>query len=103
MKLTKEHIKLLQKAEWRTQNYGEEAPAIDSKRPFGFSHSIYYDMAEILDIKVFEDEYGDKQLTEEQSEYLQKLWSELLEAIEIILENSDIILKHLEEEENEKM
>lgn len=95
MKLTKDHIKLLQEAEWRWYNAEFGAPGIDPKRPFGFSGGQYESMAEILGMELFEDNYGEKHLSRAQEEYVSKVWSELLDAIKIIMENADLVLQGL--------
>ena len=99
MKLTKDHIKLLQEAEWRWNNCEFGAPMIDPKRPFGFSGGQYESMAEILGIELFEDADGETYLTREQEDYISKIWSELVEAIKIIMENADIIFQTLHQSE----
>ena len=95
MELTRDHIKLLQAAEWRWIDCEFGAPGIDPKRPFGFSGGYYFDMADILGIELFEDKDGDRHLSREQMNYLSKTWSELLDAIEIILENADLVYDSL--------
>lgn len=96
MKLTMDHIKLLQKAEWRWNNCEFGAPMIDPKRPFGFSGGQYEQMAEILGMELFEDADGERYLSREQEEYVSKVWSEILDAIKIIMENADMIYQSLE-------
>lgn len=102
MELTKDHIKLLQEAEWRWINTEFGAPGIDPKRPFGFSGGYYEDMAEILGIELFENSEGEKQLTRAQEDYVSKVWSELLDAIKIIMENADVVLHTLHRKASEE-
>ena len=92
-KLNKDHIKLLQEAEWRWERGEFGAPAIDCKRPFGSSSGIYNDMAEILGIEMVTDKWGDTHLSAEDQAYVEKTWSELLEAIEEIMDNADLLLE----------
>lgn len=97
MELTKDHIKLLQEAEWCWNNCEFGAPMIDPKRPFGFSGGQYMQMAEILGIELFEDYDGETHLTRAQEEHVSKVWSEILDAIQIIMENADLVLQSLSE------
>ena len=101
MKLTRDHIKLLQNAEWRWYNAEFGAPGIDPKRPFGFSGGQYESMAEILGMELFEDSDGERYLSREQEDYVSKVWSELLDAIKIIMENADLVYHGLGETVNE--
>lgn len=96
MNLTRDHIKLLQEAEWRWINAEFGAPGIDPKRPFGFSGGYYESMAEILGMELFEDADGEKHLTRAQEDYVSKVWSELLDAIKIIMENADLVYQSLQ-------
>ena len=102
MNLTKDHIKLLQEAEWRWNNCEFGAPMIDPKRPFGFSGGQYEQMAEILGMELFEDADGERHLSRAQEEYVSKVWSELLDAIEIIVEGADLVLQSLGETANDE-
>lgn len=90
-RLKKEHIALLKKAyvSWDSCEFG--APSIDCKRPYGNS-DVKMDMVDILGYKVFEDSYGEKHLTKEQSDFLDKLHQETKTALQIILRNIDIQL-----------
>lgn len=101
MNLTKDHIKLLQEAEWRWNNCEFGAPMIDPKRPFGFSGGQYEQMAEILGIELCEDADGERHLSRAQEEHVSKIWSELLDAIKIIMENADTILQSWEKTTND--
>ena len=82
--LKKEHITLLKNSWviWYDCEFG--APGIDCKRPYGNS-SIYEDMADILGIELFEDQYGEKHLSEEQADYLYDLHKDLEIALQLIL------------------
>ena len=101
MELTKDHIKLLQEAEWRWCDGEFGAPGIDTKRPFGFSGGYYESMAEILGIELFEDSDGEHHFTRAQEDYVSTVWSELLDAIKIIIENADLVLQGLATKVNE--
>lgn len=55
IKITKNHIKLLQNAEWRMLDIEYEAPGIDPKRPYGNS-SVEEDIREILNDESLNDD-----------------------------------------------
>ena len=63
LKITEQHIKLLNRMYigWEDCEFG--APAVDCKRPYGNSH-VYGDIGEILEIKPdskYEGEYSEEQ------------------------------------------
>lgn len=52
--MKEDHLKLLDHMYWEWGEYGVGAPCADSKRPYGNSHSIGMDVAEICDWPEFE-------------------------------------------------
>ena len=70
--ITEDHIKLLQKAYFGWENCEFGAPAIDCKRPYGNS-DVLGDIAEILGWKLEEDDYGYKELSEDQRDKAEQL------------------------------
>lgn len=79
-----EHIKLLVRANWQFIDCEYGAPAIDCKRPYGNS-DVEEDIANILGWKLFENKYGEKQISKEQSDTARKLHKELVEVIPEII------------------
>lgn len=89
MKITEEHLKLLKKAYWRYDEAEYGAPCINPKRPYGNS-DVEEDIAEILGWKLFENKYGETELSKEQSDEANKLHRELLDVIKQIIEEYKI-------------
>jgi len=83
--VTEDHLKLLRRAyvSWWDCEFG--APCIDCKRPYGNS-DVLEDMAEILEIEMFEDAYGEKHFHKGQPEYLATLHKELQTVLQIALQ-----------------
>ena len=83
-KLTEEHIKLLREGNvgWFNCEFG--APFMDPKRPYGNSY-VLGDIARIVDMDLFKDEYGEEHFTKEQSDYAVNLHRETETALQIIL------------------
>src|SRR3990167_6129457 len=83
--LKPEHLKLLQRAYIRWEDYEFGAPAINCKRPYGNSY-VYGDIADILDIKPDDaDAFGAPALSEAQESAMRQLHSETTDALQIIL------------------
>jgi len=78
--LTEQHIKLLQNTYVTWYNVETGAPAIDPKRPYGNSY-VAGDIAEILDVKLPEDEYYSEEAKE-----LHDIHRETETALQIILQ-----------------
>lgn len=76
-----EHLALLRAAEWVWCDDYAGAPAVDAKRPFGFSYGRYEEMAGILGW-----EKGDDGLTRDQEDELARLWRETLTVLSIALD-----------------
>jgi len=72
--LTREHVDLLRAMNWRWDDTEFGAPAVDSKRPFGFSHSYYADMAAAVGWQYDPDD-------QEQEDELHRLYHETLTAL----------------------
>ena len=85
--------KLLQEADWRWGRVEFGAPEIDGKRPFGSSGAYYEDMGRILGKEFTTDKWGDTCLTDEDQIYVEKTWSELVDAIVHIMEHANLILE----------
>ncbi len=66
---TGEHLALLRAADWQWNSDEFGAPAVDPKRPFGFSGGYHRDMAEIVGWVYDEDD-------QEQEDELLRLWRE---------------------------
>lgn len=85
--LKKEHLKLLQNM-WidfdEFNYYG--APHVNEKRPYGNS-DVYMDVAEIVGIP-FDDDYGDKYLSEDNHKDAQRWHAETGSAVWIVLQNA---------------
>ena len=83
--ITEDHIKLLRAAyiDWEDCEFG--APAIDCKRPYGNS-SVYYDIAEILDI----DPDAEEDFTDEQESYMGKTHRELQYVLQIFIQSGEL-------------
>ena len=72
--LAEEHLALLRAVNWRWQDSEHGGPAVDGKRPFGFSHGLHGDMAAAVGW-VYDEDDG------EQEAELDRLWSETLTAL----------------------
>jgi hypothetical protein len=79
-----EHITLLQNTyvSWDDCEFG--APSIDCKRPYGNS-SVLRNMAEILNVPMTEDNYGDLELPDDEVRRLYALHRETQTALQIFL------------------
>jgi hypothetical protein len=77
-----EHITLLQNTyvSWDDCEFG--APSIDCKRPYGNS-SVLRNMAEILNVPMTEDNYGDLELPDDEVRRLYALHRETQTALQI--------------------
>lgn len=84
VKITEEHLKLLSKAYWKYDECEYGAPAIDCKRPYGNS-SVEEDIADILGWKLFENKYGETEMSREQSDKASQLHRELVDVIKQII------------------
>lgn len=82
LKVTKNHIKLLQNLHigWESCEFG--APGVDCKRPFGNS-DVFGDIAEILGIKLPDDE-EDYEEYEKITDNLRKGYQELQDCLQIL-------------------
>jgi hypothetical protein len=85
-----EHITLLQNTyvSWDDCEFG--APSIDCKRPYGDS-LVLENMAEILGVPMKENNYGDMELTDEDSERLLALHKETRTVLQIFLRTGSML------------
>lgn len=94
-----EHIKLLQRAHFRYENYFDfGAPAMDSKRPYG-NGDVYGDIGEILgwEKEELESEYYDEYTySDTQREAMLKIHKEMTTVLEILAKNLSIELGEYE-------
>lgn len=84
LKITNEHLKLLERANWEFNDCEYGAPAIDYKRPYG-NGDVEDDIATILGWDLFENKYGETQISKEQSDKAEELHHDLLEVIPQII------------------
>lgn len=80
VKITNDHLKILEKVYWSWAESYIGSPYIDPKRPFGFSYGRKEEIAEILGwIKPGED------LTLEMADQVMNIWQEIGEVIPQII------------------
>lgn len=84
MKITADHLTLVENLEWLWEDCEYGAPAVDCKRPYGNS-DVERDIAEALDWELVETRYG-PELTRAQAERARTLHRELLEVIPQLIE-----------------
>lgn len=87
--VTEDHLKLLKRmyVSWNSCEYG--APEINPKRPYGNS-DVEGDIAEILELELFEDNRGEKHLSKEQGEFINKIHNEMETVLQILVYNLSI-------------
>ena len=81
--ITKDHLTLLKNAEWSWDDCEYGSPEIDCKRPFGYSCTVEEDMVKILGGEFFVDKDGEKHISQEQAQYVRKIYRELRIVLEI--------------------
>lgn len=82
-----DHLKLFRHANFQT--FSDATVAIDPKRPFG--NSAYLDdIAEIIELELFEDAGGDKHLTGEQERLCEQRYRELKNFFDILCQFGEI-------------
>ncbi len=87
--LTLEHIMLARKLNFDWSNeYYLGAPCVNVKCPYQDS-DVLMSIAEIIGLVIFEDEYKEKYLSEEQAKYCEKLHKEMHIAISVMLASAD--------------
>ena len=84
-----EHIQLLRNMYVRWDDCEFGAPAIDSKRPYGNSY-VFGDIGEILGIEPEENEYGDKEFTDEQEAYMLELHTDTETVLQIMIDTGEM-------------
>lgn len=77
--VTEEHLALLRAMEWRWDDCEFGAPAVDCKRPFGFSGGYHRDMARIVGWEYDEDD-------REQEDELMRLYRETMTVLMVCLD-----------------
>jgi len=82
--VTEQHLKLLKKMNVGWDNCEFGAPCINPKRPYGNS-SVLVNMADILEMDLFKDEYGEKYITENQENELTCLHRDMETVLQIVL------------------
>lgn len=86
--VTEEHMKLLDRMYISYDDWTEfGAPEVDPKRPYGNS-DVYDDIAEILGIEVAEDQWGDREFTDAQVDYMNKRHKEMETVLQILVRNA---------------
>jgi hypothetical protein len=98
--ITEDHLKLVRAMEmgWDDSEFG--APGIDSKRPYGNS-TVYYDIAEILEIEPEEDGFSS-----DQESFMFDVWQDTQIVLQILIDNLDTGIKagnvYTKDEETDK-
>ena len=87
--LTEAHLKLLKRANISDSGVEWGSPAIDGKRPFG-NGNLYRDIAEILGMPYDEE-------NEALRDYLDTVYRQLGDALEIVLHNQTFEVGNYEE------
>ncbi len=83
--LTENHLKLFKRMNIRwNDNAYDGSPEVDIKRPYGNSN-VFGDIAEILEIKLFEDFNGEKYMSPEQEKYIENIHREMGIALQIVV------------------
>lgn len=86
--LTEDHMKLLDRMYIGYDDWTEfGAPEVDPKRPYGNS-DVYDDIAEILGLEIGEDQWGDREFTDAQIEYMNKRHREMETVLQILVRNA---------------
>lgn len=86
--ITRDHLRLVRKMylDWEDCEFG--APAVDCKRPYGNS-SVYYDIAEILDIKPEDGEGDEAAFSERQKAEMSELHHGTLNTLQIAIQTGE--------------
>lgn len=86
--VTEEHMKLLDHFYIGYDSWTEfGAPEVDPKRPYGNS-DVYGDIAEILGLEIGEDQWGDREFTDAQIDYMDKRHKEMETVLQILVRNA---------------
>ena len=86
--VTEPHMKLLGRMYIGYNGWTEfGAPEVDPKRPYGNS-DVYDDIAEILGLEVGEDQWGDRQFSKDQIEYMDTVHRQMETVLQILVRNA---------------